>query len=111
MTRSPFGLSARVAVGGAVAGGVLGLSLACGGGQTPAGPRSNAAACAEWVEHMNGLGCTSVTYETEEMCAAADLSPAGMAQYYDCARENARCDADQLVLDWSGCRQPTMEGG
>lgn len=83
-------------------------SLACTGLMSTPEARDNKRACQEWVDHMNGLECVSLTYDESEMCQGADASPADMALYFDCAREHSRCEEGQLINELAGCRQPTM---
>ncbi len=94
--------------GAGAIGAVLALSLGCSGLMATPEARDNARACQEWVDHMNGLECLALTYDSSEMCQGADASPAEMATYFDCAREHAHCEEGVLVADVSGCRQPTM---
>lgn len=83
------------------------LSLACGGAGAPTGS-DNEAACQRYVDHMNGLDCVELTYDREEMCSTANLSPADMVPYWDCAREHSACDGDTPVIEIAQCRQPQM---
>ncbi len=94
--------------GAGAIGAVLALSAGCSGLMATPEARDNARACQEWVDHMNGLECLALTYDSSEMCQGADASPAEMATYFDCAREHAHCEEGVLVADVSGCRQPTM---
>jgi len=82
-------------------------SLACSGAASEHAD-GNVEACHRYVDHMNSLDCMDLTYDRDEMCQGAELSPADMVPYYDCARENARCEEGQKVIDIAACRQPVM---
>jgi len=82
----------------------VGVALACGGPTE----RGNREACLDYVDHMNSLDCMELSYDRQEMCEGAELSPADMVPYYDCAREQARCEEGQQVVDIASCRQPMM---
>jgi len=86
---------------------VVAWSLACSGPMDPQ-VAGNIEACERYVDHMNSLDCMDLTYDRDEMCEGAALSPADMVPYYDCARENARCEGDKKVIDIASCRQPMM---
>jgi hypothetical protein len=109
----------RVWMLAAVAATTLLFSLACGGQEmdeerkvgeleallaTEAGaaegaaaaPTGNQAACRRYVEAFNGLGCTgNIQFDIDEFCPSAlDLAPSNMGPYYDCLRENAKCNGE-----------------
>jgi hypothetical protein len=104
----PKHLPGRVLVAPLVCLGVTaGWLLACTGAGGGEGG-DNASACERYVEHMNELDCMTLTYDADEVCAGASLSPADMVPYWECARANARCDGDTPVIDIAQCRQPIM---
>jgi len=81
--------------------------LACAGTE-PSEGAGNEDACRRYVDHMNGLDCVQLTYDADETCAGAGLSPADMVPYWDCARANARCEGETPVIEIAQCRQPMM---
>lgn len=93
---------------------VLSLLPACGWLQEQIGGVSgdNRRACEAYVEHMNTLEtCMNITYDADNLCSGVDGAPVDMAPYYDCLRENSRCDGTEPVLSLDGCTPPVVSIG
>lgn len=83
--------------------------LACTGA-FPLGASDNRAACARYVEHMNGLSeCLGLVYDASNLCQEVDAAPVDMAPFYDCLVEHSSCDGGVAKLDLDACQAPVME--
>lgn len=72
-------------------------------------PTANRQACEAYVAHMNTLEpCMNITYDVDNLCAGTDDEPVDMAPYYQCLRDNSRCDGTEPVLSLDGCAPPSV---
>lgn len=72
---------------------VLGFTLACSGMAT--GGNDNVTPCKEYVKHYNSLECIpdSAKFVPDEYCPEAlNMSPKDLTPFYECQKENAKCD-------------------
>ena len=70
----------------------VGFTLACSG---MSGGADNVTPCKEYVAHFNDLECLpdSAHLNEDDYCPAAlDMNPNDMGPFYECLKENAKCD-------------------
>jgi hypothetical protein len=92
----------------------VGACLACAGTVEQARlvkeglmPGENRKACAQWVEHVNGLdACLRVTYDLDNVCGGVDDVGADLVPWFQCLREHTACDGDVPAADWDSCPAP-----
>ena len=67
-------------------------------GAASGGGGGNQAACLEYVEHYNSLACikkVGATFTPSDMCPPElDITPQDMTGYYNCLKENSKCNGD-----------------
>lgn len=84
----------------------LGFSLACSG--LAGGGYDNVSACKEYVKHYNALECIpdNAKFDADEYCPAAlDLAQKDMKPFYECQKENSKCNGKTPDLGgMSKCR-------
>lgn len=73
---------------------------------------ANRQACEAYVAHMNTLeSCMNITYQADNLCLGVDGAPVDMAPYYDCLRENSRCNGTEPELSLDQCNPPVVQIG
>ena len=58
------------------------------------GGSDNEAACRAYVDHQNGLDCMPAKLNADQMCGNLGMNPQNMVPFYNCMKNNAKCNGD-----------------